>query len=360
MRLFLFSLLICYRGFAQTDSAQVAQVAFGLKVHSGAVLVHTQAIKNVEGSKPYGIEVEYSRQGTSDSVWNRWGSYPRSGIALSYFNFNNKILGSAVVASLFIEPHLRLANRVQIILRGAAGLLYATNPYHPLKNIENNNYPNHINPYLQIGGGINYQLTRHLTVAAMQSLQHFSNGGFKQPNRGLNWLTTSVGLLYYPNTNSLPHYKRTYNKFWKHQPIIKDAGIMFVPQQGYSSRTNAQRQFLIGAFVQLTKQLGRFSGVTAGVEVYNSHLKENPPTETNLAASNWFAGVHAGHAFLMNRVTFKQQIGIYLFDQTSYFAQYYYRFGLDYRLSKHFLIGLNLKSHTDNADFLDGRLMYRF
>lgn len=135
---------------------------------------------------------------------------------------------------------------------------------------------------------------------------------------------------------------------------------MYVAQQGYNSKTKAQRVFLAGVFTQITRQISGTNALTGGAEIYYDRLIEDPLTAKNFAASRLFAGVHAGHAFLLGRITLDQQVGVYVFNQTSYFKKMYFRFGLNYRFTKHWCVGANLKSHTDNADFADGRVMYRF
>lgn len=130
---------------------------------------------------------------------------------------------------------------------------------------------------------------------------------------------------------------------------------MFVPKQGYNSKILAQSQFLSGVFAQATKQYGRISAFTGGLEVYYNKLEKQTSDE-----SRWIAGIHAGHAFVFGRIIFSQQIGVHIYNKTSDVKDFYFRYGLLYRITNHLLAGINLKTHTDNADFTDFRIMYRF
>ena len=49
---------------------------------------------------------------------------------------------------------------------------------------------------------------------------------------------------------------------------------MFVPKQGYNSKLLAQSQFVSGVFIQTTKQYGRISALTGGLEVYYPNCSE--------------------------------------------------------------------------------------
>lgn len=180
-------LFIETKSFCQQDAAESSdQRVVSAKLHYGSVLVHPPAIENVSGAKPFGIELEYSIQKNNRRAYNLCGCYPRAGVVAAYYNFNNKILGHSIVAGYFIEPHYKINQHTQFVLRGTAGATYVTNPYDPAANPDNHNYTVHVNPFLQLGGGINFQINKHLTLAIMESLQHFSNGGYKEPNRGVN------------------------------------------------------------------------------------------------------------------------------------------------------------------------------
>jgi len=330
------------------------QTVTGIKLHYGSIFIHTPSVNNVSGAQPFGTEVEFSRQPLDSVAFNKCNCFARNGIALSYFNLDNKILGDGVMVSYFIEPAYKLNKNLQLNLRGAAGLTYVTKPFHPIKNPENKSYTTHLNPYLQAGIGLGYSLNKNLKLVAMGSFQHFSNGAFKEPNRGVNWFSGSMGILYYSQNTSLPYYPRT-RKFVRDKKIKLDAGILFVPQQGYNSKLMAQSKFIYGAFTQGTKQYGRISALTGGIEAYYNKLKKQTGDEFR-----WLAGVHAGHVFIFGRVSFSQQIGVHIYNKTSDVEFFYLRYGLLYSITNHLLAGVNLKSHQDNADFTDFRIMYRF
>ena len=342
--------------FSQNDSAAINVIA--LKLHYGSVFIHTPAVKNVAGSQPYGAALDLSRLSMDSVSYQKCNCYPRYGFTLSYFDFDNKILGHAAMISYFLEPNYRISNDLKFTMRAAAGLTYASNPYNKIKNPQNNNYEIRLNPYLQIGAGFNYNILRHLSIALMGNFQHFSNGGFKQPNRGLNWITGSLGLLYHVQNNKLPGFKPTRYAGWKSKKAWVDAGVLYLPSQGYNSKIMGQRKYLYGVFGQVTKQYGKVSGITGGAEIYYDEIKYTSVNKTKRSPIQ--AGIHAGHIFLFNRVSFSQQIGLQVIKENATANNTYLRFGLSYMLTRHFVVGVNLKTHADNADFADLRVMYRF
>lgn len=343
--------LICLKGISQIDSIQVS---YGLKLFSGHTVVHSQSVKNIAGARPFGIEMELSKQHTGFSLFNKTGVYVKTGWALSYFNFDLPILGYGIMASRFIEPQYRVTKKMQLGIRGSIGVAYLSNPNDAIKNPSNNNYSLHINPYMHLGSSINFQVSKHLTAGLQSSFHHISNGNLKQPNQGINWTTTALSLYYFPGNNELPTYKRNHDKFWKTKKAIKQVGVFYVPHQGYFARWKAERKYVAGAFAQITKQIGGFSGITAGAEIYYNNFKQDVAAKP--ITSGIVAGVHGGHVFLLGKVHFSQQIGFSIYNKVYFLPNFYHRWSLEYQLNKHIFIGGSLKANSDNADFFDLRV----
>lgn len=342
--------------FSQKDNGLINTIA--LKLHYGTVFIHTPVVKNIAGSRPYGTELDLSKIRMDTATYQKCNCFPRYGISLSYFDFDNAVLGHAEMVSYFLEPSYRISNEFKFSMRAAAGITFASNPYNKIKNPANNNYETHLNPYLQVGAGFNYNIGSHFSIAFMGNIQHFSNGGFKQPNRGLNWITGSLGFFYYAQNNTLPKYRHTHYAGWKSKKAWFETGLMFVPSQGYNSKIMGKRNYLFGAFGQVTKQYGKVSGITGGVEIYYDEIQYTPVDKVKRSPLQ--AGIHAGHIFLFNRVSFSQQIGWQVIKENAAADDIYLRFGSSYMLTRHFEVGVNLKTHGDNADFADFRIMFRF
>lgn len=332
-----------------------SQSVFAIKFHYGSIVIHTPSVKNVAGAKPFGTELEYSKLPMDSVSFKKCNCFPRNGIALSYFNFNSAILGQGTMLSYFIEPSYNINKKIHFNLRGAAGLVYATKPFNEIKYPENKSYTTHINPYLQVGLGLGFTLNTNIKMMIMANFQHFSNGAYKEPNRGVNWATGSIGLLYYSKTTHLPYYTHVAANKIINKKVYFDAGIFLVPKQGFNSKIMAQSNLITGLFIQSTKQYGRISALTGGLEYYYNALKTQ-----SYNISRFVAGLHAGHAFIMGRVIFSQQAGYNFYATGLSGPKIYLRYGLLYRVSNHLLTGINLKAHADNADFTDFRVMYRF
>lgn len=351
---FLLLALMMGRASAQTDSVQSS---FGLKLYYGQVYVHTNAVKNIEGARPYGFELELARQQTSYKSWNLASAYVKSGWVLAYFNFDNSIVGNGFIASRFIEPQYRVTNNLQFLLKASIGAAYLSNPNDAMKNPANYNYSLHLNPYLHIGAGLNLHLSGHSSIAFISNFHHVSNGNIKQPNKGINWVANALSFNYHPGNNFLPKYKRSHDPFWKAKKTELAIGILAVPHQGYNSKWQAERKSAFGVFAQATKQVGRTSAVTAGTDVIFNNFIVDKTAEP--LRSQTVIGIHAGHVFLLGKVRFSQQVGYAVYSKVYFLGNFYHRWGIDYQLCNHCFIGANLKANSDNADFFDLRFSYR-
>ncbi len=353
MRCIILILIICNSlpVVAQDDSARVN---FGLKLYTGQTVVHTQSVKNILDANPFGFELEWAKHQTNFASFNISSAYVKTGWALSYFNYDLPLLGHAVIASRFIEPQYRILKKVQFGVRASVGVAYLSNPNDAEKNPTNNNYALHINPYMHLGTSLNFQLSKHLSTGLQTNFHHISNGNIQQPNKGINWVTAALSMHYYPGNNTLPKYKRVHNKFWKDKKANVQAGVFYVPYQGYFEKWMAQRKYAFGAFAKITKQIGGASAVTAGTEIYYNNFKQDDNVKR--ITSGVVAGIHGGHVFLLGKVHFSQQIGFAFYNKIYFLPNFYHRWGLDYNINNRFTIGANLKANSDNADFFDIRL----
>jgi hypothetical protein len=340
---------------AQRDSVQKS---FGVKLYAGKVFVHSDAVKNIKGAEPYGIELEFAKQQTNYSSWNQSSAYVKSGWALAYFNYDNSIVGYGVIASRFIEPQYRITNNLLFLLKASIGAAYLSNPNDDVKNPTNYNYSLHLNPYLHIGAGLNLHLSKHASIAFISNFHHISNGNIKQPNKGINWVTNALSFNYHLNNNLLPKYKRTYDDSWKNNKTELALGVLAVAHQGYNSKWQAERMSAFGVFAQVIKPFAHTNAVTAGADIVFNNFRIDKTAEK--PSSQTVIGIHAGHVFLLGKVRFSQQLGYAVYNKLSFLESFYHRWGIDYQLGSHYSIGANLKANSDNADFFDLRFSYKF
>ncbi|WP_029035606.1 acyloxyacyl hydrolase [Salinimicrobium terrae] len=357
-----------FNTIAQTDSTAVITgtakqeplFSIGLSVQHGFIFAHSEDVQNTKGARPTGIETIFSWQRNDSAIFALCHCYPRQGLLLAYYDYDVQILGKSGTAAYFLEPTYRISDHVLFSFKGAGGLSYLTNPYDSISNPGNQSYSTHLSAYLLVGVGAWVQLSEQWWLNPNLNYQHISNGSTRQPNKGINWPTAGIAVNYQPTYRPWYTGTPTSEKSWKDYSPRYDIALLGTLRNGEDEAGDRRRYPLGGLALQAGKQVGSLSMLTLGAEAYyDEELKEKLRSE-GLDASPIKAGVLLGHEFLLGRFQFSQRLGVYVFDQTPYYDRIFHRWGLQYRINRHFSAGFNLLAHRHVAEVIDFRLAYTF
>jgi hypothetical protein len=332
--------------------------SIGAGVQHGFIFAHSRAVQNTKGANPTGIELNLGWQRNDTETWNLCNCFPKKGLLLVYYDYDVRILGRSFGAAYFLEPIYKIGAKTFFSFKGVSGLAYLTNPFDSISNPTNQSYSSAIGGYLLVAIGMSYLINRHWWVNATINYQHISNGGLRQPNKGINWPTAGVSVIYQKNPR--PYYKapRNKEKFWKNRSLRWDIGVFGIAKRGTDENGNNHRMPLIGGSIQGSKQVGRINMLTLGAEVYGDKSLRMQIKRDSIDASALRAGLLIGHEFLLGKFIFTQRLGVYVFNQTPYYDLIYHRWGIHYFMNKHLGIGMQLKAHRHVADFVDLRITY--
>ncbi|MBZ9731012.1 acyloxyacyl hydrolase [Salegentibacter sp. JZCK2] len=353
---------------AQTDSTaaevnttkQKPLFSIGLGVQHGFIFAHSEDVQNTSGAQPTGIETILSWQRNDSASFSLCLCYPRQGVMLAYYDYDVGLLGKSGTAAYFLEPTYRISKGVLFSFKGAAGLSYLSNPYDSIGNPGNQSYSTHMSAYLLVGVGAWVQLAERWWLNPSLNYQHISNGGTRQPNKGINWPTAGLAVSYQPNSRPWYTGKRTTEKYWRNYSTRYDFSLLGTMRRGYNESGERKKYPLGGLALQAGRQVGRLSMLTLGAEAYYDEELQNKLSRDRFNASPVKAGLMLGHEFLLGRFQFSQRLGVYVFDQTPYYDRIFHRWGLQYRINRHLSAGFNLLAHRHIAEFIDFRLVYTF
>ena len=121
---------------------------------------------------------------------------------------------------------------------------------------------------------------------------------------------------------------------------------------------NSKRLPVVGALAQFGKQVGLINHLNAGVEWSYDGTIDKKLKEDTISGSPHKLGLMGGHEFLLGRIIFSQQVGVYIFKNNPDTGNWFHRWGLLYKTGNHYWLGFNLKAHLHVADFIDLRLVY--
>lgn len=356
------SLLTPYRVISQEPDSGSKKYPFviGLQSHYGSILIHSQAVRQIQNSYPLGLEIDISWHKNKEQQWNNCHCYPRIGLAINYFYYDNpEVLGNGIAAVYYVEPFFRAHKKLSFSVRAGMGITYLTNPYDEVTNPTNQSYSTPVNAFQTLNLALNYKLNKKVNLNLSANYNHLSNGGVKVPNKGINFPSAGLGFDYIFNPQ--PFLKRTKKTF-------KDTGErkqrLGVDVLGFlkSYRSGEATTHLIwGGSVNYSYQIGKISALTTGAElIINGVVREELRRKGIQSKSPARVGLLLGHEFLMGRYRFSTQMGIYAYRpyRDNNHDLLYQRYKLTYTFSNGLYIGGSLKAHRHVADYMDFRLGY--
>lgn len=346
-------------GWCQEPSiADSTRVLLGSQVHFGKILAHSRSIDELTDSYVWGFQTDVSRVRYTEDSWNTCNCYSQNGISISYFNYNNPSeLGSSINLALFAEPQLSYS-RMSLSFRAAAGISYLTRIYHPVDNPRNLFFSNPLSGLLLVQLSTRYLLNRHWRLRASASYSHISNGGRRQPNKGMNFPTFSLGL----------EYSKTFLPARRRQKISSsEKSLHYYGGISYNSRSvdeslfnSKERKMVIGLYGGLYKPFARMHAVGLGLEVVRDNALKERARRSGESIDHHVVSGLIKHHLLFGRFDFSQALGIYFYKDYPTPDKVFQRYAIYYKVLKKVQVGFSLKAHLYVAEQMDLRFRILF
>ena len=354
--LFLFPLLLWFgraEGQTLSDSSATA-INLGLRGHYGFIIPHISEVRHISDTHPWGIELDLSWHFGSRKAWEYLQTYPRLGTALSYYNFGNPdVLGNAYSLLFYAEPFLSAHKNFSFSFRLGGGVAYLTRTYHAETNPDNLFYSTAISFPLAANLMANYKISETLLLRAGATYQHISNGGIRQPNKGINFPTLSAGLDYTLRPAAFPEREPAEDSETRKERTYSLALFGSFTD----SPTNSQEHLpLFGAVIKGSQRINRLSALTLGAEWVADYVVKEKIRQRGADADFQRGALLAGHELVIGRARLSQELGVYLYAPFPTPDPVYQRYGLSFRFGPRLFLGFNLKAHRVSADFLDLRI----
>jgi hypothetical protein len=349
--------------YAQTSlfpdsTVKINVFSAGAGLQHGFIFAHSQEVQNTKGARPTGVELMFSWQRNDAPAWKLCNCFPRKGLLISYYDFDQPVLGKGAAAGFFLEPVYRLSNKALFSIKATAGFAYLTNKFDSVHNPTNQSYSTDVSGYIMLGTGAWIQLSKRWWTNISINYQHTSNGGFRDPNKGINWPTAGLAFHYYPDPIAFYKGPRYHANNWKGKPLRWDAGIFGIPKRQVDESGDSKRVPLLGVHIQASRQIGRIQALTAGAEIYHDRALKLRLKKDSVDGSATRAGLLVGHEFLLGKFIFSQRLGMYVYHKTPYFSRLYHRWGIQYYSKSGIGLGFHLNAHRHVAEFVDLRLSY--
>lgn len=312
----------------------------------------------VQGHAP-AFELFAERPVAGDRPWHRAFGLPRYGLlALHTRMANPQRIGAAIGLAPYLWMPLARRQRLSLGLRMAWGVGYVAKPFDRRENVKQIAIGSRINTAIQLMPSLRWERGR-LAVHAGLAIDHWSNGSLKQPNLGLNFLSAALGascaLSGAPAAAAAPDsgaFERGRREF----SLMGAAGISEAGQPLNGARS------VYALSGEASRRRGRMGAWSAGFDVFNkgdlSTQHERLAGRGRTALTQ--VGVRGGGALLLGRGELFFHFGAYVITPVPDDAPVYQRIGGRYRLGRHLLAGIGLKTHFATADHWELAIGYRW
>jgi hypothetical protein len=363
-RLYVMTVLLLAAGVpsalrAQEDGpAGRAPVLIGIAGHTGWIIPHSRELVDISTSHPYGLELDVGWLLADEQHTRRSGLVARRGVMLHLVDFDAPdLLGRMVSLTPYVEPMIRAQDRVHGSLRMGVGFALLDKPYHPETNPRNLFYSSQLSFTVMVNGYVGCWLGRRWEARAGFNFNHISNGGMKEPNKGMNFPTWSLGAAYSAREFAVQRPLR--DQAWREQSrrymqVVLNGTVKNAPPM--EADDGPVPSVLWGAMAVAGRRTGRMSAIGAGTEwVYDGYAAEMT-TRDGGSLSAWKGALLAGPELISGRVRFGLWFGAYLYAPAWDGDAVYQRYQLTYTIGRGLLLGTSLKAHRHVADVFDVRL----
>lgn len=339
-------------------SVAISQRSFSTELLYGFIIPHSIEVQNTAGSFPRGFSFQFNKVDTSYIIYKQCNCHVQHSASLSFFDYHNYILGHSIGINYVFTPLFRIHSRYYIPVKGILGLVYQNNPYHPVRNPTNMSYSSFISFQVGLGSGLYTEVNERWFLGVYGYFLHTSNGGLRDPNKGINWPSFSIEIGRKIHSYIIPSHALTQKEGTKKITMLTLGAF-------YSSRIiqkgDKKRYSLGGLNIEYLRKTSLVNGWIFGIEGYEDYsLKEMYRRIGDTESRSMRAGLYGGHSFWLGRFIFSQMIGIYGLYPYKYFDLVYHRWSLIYLINKKWIMGFSLKAHRHIANFADVRVAYNF
>ncbi len=341
--------------WARATQGQVplrTQVA--LAPQAGFLWQHNDEIKHL-GCHPVGLWASVAPA--------RWAAAPglgayangRFGLSVGWLNFRRAELGHALPVLVYFENAAPATRTWSLFYRISAGVTWLSAPFELDRNPLNTAYSAPLTWAMQ--GRIGFE--RRTSGGFWQvgaNLTHFSNGGFRLPNLGLNlpaaFVAYGLGIPtqrpYYAVADTAPLPSR------HHLDVTAGFG-------GHSVQTWPARLYASG-LGRLAYRYGyaRNADLALGLDViHQGSLAEARQVLGRPGAPIARLAITAGHEWYLSRqVALSTHLGYYLYNQLPVDKPFYQRYGFRFAARRKLSPAVWLRAHAGKADLIEYALTY--
>ena len=344
----------------QTFSQESPSVNIGGGFHYGFLAYHNSTMRGMQQRHIKAGELEFSVVGKGQSNWHRFYKNPHIGLSIMAMDLGSPdYLGAGVSLFPFIRFPLLGGDNYKLVIRTGAGLGYVQKIFDAAINNKANAIGSHLNGFVNLRLSSYIRLYKPLVLELGLGLSHFSNGGSKAPNKGINMPTINTSLIYEMGISNQVKADTSKYIYKKHRFFcILSGGASQLTRIGDKTYAVGTGQFFYDYHATIKSSFG------AGVDlmyngVYPARLKyDSIPISSNF--ENIQVGLKVLYQFNMHRLILPIEFGVYGFSAYKKNGLLYHRIGVRYLVTKHLTLNVSLKTHFAVAEYFECGLGWCF
>ncbi len=352
------------------SSSQSTSWSWAADLQFGSLIKHSPKIKFHWRGPSTLVQASLIYECKGLENWAVYYNLPRFGLTGFYqhLGWPTDILGRSFAIYPFADFRFWNTRKSSWHLLVGSGISYVDKKYHPVSNPLQLNIGSHLNNITRFGWSYEYLLRKNLSLSVSLNMIHHSNGGFKAPNLGLNFVGLQCGLIGLgqraspgPIPDSLTRIKWAVAV----HPFVAWSTIRVIG--GPKFRTS-------GLAGDLYFFYNSFKALSAGVEYefnpigayFISHTANRSlPSENKGASRRLLANL--GHQWLIGDLGIEAKLGFQLLKSAQYYGlPFYTKLAAYYYVPRRFVFhskiytGIQLKTHYGTAQYIAWVLGCRF
>jgi hypothetical protein len=334
-------------------------VSLGMRGHYGFLWGHRSSSWILVERHSAAWELYAERAVNGERAWHHSYLLPVHGIAILYTDLGSPSrIGSAMRVLPYL--HLPLVRRpdASFGLRAGWGIGLVTRPFDRIDNGKQIAIGSRVNTAIQVMA--EYRRTQgRWTLSLGLGLDHWSNGAYRLPNLGLNYVSTSFGVGCRLGSEVPQPVLRTPPDTTDEQGEWRILAAVGVNEA--DAPYSGQRSVYVLQGLRQWKVSPR-SGFSAGADVFNKGTLAvmHPELAGRGRASLTQLGLHGGYTLFFGRGELFVQLGGYVHTPAPDRQALYQRIGVRIGSGRHLLWNMSLKSHSAVADHWEFGVGYRW
>ncbi len=352
-----------------------------IRYHAGRVL---QTNSFVEGKNEAGqvidyyqaLNISYGIQTDGSREWHHIFNFPYYGVSFYNANFFNvDELGTPTALYGFMGFPIKRGQKGSFGYELGFGLTYNWQPYNAYTNPFNVAIGSYRTVYIDANLYYQYHLSSRWDIRGSFGFTHFSNGGTKKPNSGINLVSPSIELSY--SFKDRPVLVRTAQAAYsQHYEVALQLGsgssnVLYNNPNDNDAIADVMHQYynFSAAFLKQSTWKNKFGvGVditydeTANVSVINPDIGEPVVDFSDKLYEKMLLGIYGTYEFTIDRLSVASYFGVLAFRKKDDNSNpiLYQKFGLKYHFKNDMYTGLLVRAHNFSvAEVIEWNIGYR-